>query len=322
MKSVTFSMLGAVCAGVLVLGGSAFAADYPSKQLELVVPYAAGGGTDLLARAYADTAKNYAGQAIGVVNKTGGAGAIGLSDIARGKADGYKIGMGTVEMSMLPHMGQNAAFTIKDFTPIARLNAEPSAISVNKDSPLKTVEEFLEFAKANPGKIRIGNSGPGAIWHIAAAALEDKAGITVTHVPFDGAAPAITALLGGHIEAVTVSVQEVASHVDGGNIRLLAVLDNQRHPKYPDIPTLKEKGVDVAVSTWRGIVGPANLPADVVAKLSDISAKTAADPAFQETLKKMNLTAAYLDAAGFKDAIEKDNAFFEEFMAKLGIGKK
>jgi len=322
MKLIKYALpvLAAVCASALVFSSGAKAQNYPNKQIELIVPYSAGGGTDLVARAFADVAKNHSPQPFGVVNKTGGAGAIGLSEISKARPNGYKIGIGTVELTMLPHMGM-ASFTADEFTPIARLNAEPSAISVLAESPWQTYEEFIEYAKANPGKVRIGNSGTGAIWHIAAAALGERTGAQFNHVPYDGANPAVTALLGGHIEAVTVSPPEVIAHVKAGKIRILAVMSEERQQLFPDVPTLKEKGVDLSVATWRGIAGPKGLPEDIQKVLRDISKKTAEDPAFKEALAKMNATWAYLDGPEYKAVIDKDNAFFKEIMTKLGIAK-
>ncbi|MBS1156010.1 MAG: transporter substrate-binding protein [Proteobacteria bacterium] len=313
-------LLTAVCASSLLLGASAHAADYPTKQVEVIVPFAAGGGTDLVTRAFADAAKKYLPKPMGVVNKTGGGGAVGLSEIVTARPDGYKIGTGTVEIAMLPHMGL-VQFTTDDFTPIARLNAEPSAISVKADAPWNSYEEFMAYAKANPGKVRIGNSGTGAIWHLAAEALADKTGTKFNHIPYDGANPAVTALLGGHIEAVTVSPAEVVSHVAAGKIKLLAVMADQRQAGFDKVPTLKEKGVDLTIMTWRGIVAPKKTPKDVQEALRAAAKKTAEDPAFKESLAKMNLSHAYLDGPAFKVAMDKDNAFFKALMTKLGIAK-
>lgn len=319
-KVVMSRLLTAMCASALLLGTAVRAADYPTKPIEVVVPYSAGGGTDLVTRAFVDTAKKYLPKAIGVVNKTGGGGAVGLSEIAMARPDGYKLGTGTVEIAMLPHMGL-VQFTADDFAPIARLNAEPSAISVNVNAPWNTYEEFIAYAKANPGKVRIGNSGTGAIWHLAAEALADKTGAKFNHIPYDGANPAVTALLGGHIEAVTVSPAEVVGHVTAGKIKILAVMADQRLPSFDKVPTLKEKGVDLSILTWRGIVVPKKTPQDVQNVLREAAKKTAEDPAFKEQLAKMNLTYGYLDAPAFKAAIDKDNIFFKTLMTKLGIAK-
>ncbi|PWC36058.1 tripartite tricarboxylate transporter substrate binding protein [Azospirillum sp. TSO35-2] len=316
--SGTAAAVAVVSAGLMTSG--ALAADYPAKPIELVVPYAAGGGTDLVARAFADAAKKHLPQSIGVVNKTGGAGAVGFSEIMAARPDGYKLGVGTVEIAMLPHMGI-ARFSVDDFTPIARLNAEPSAVTVNVDSPWKTFDEFLAYAKANPGKVRIGNSGTGAIWHLAAEALAEKTGTQFNHIPYDGANPAVTALLGNHIEAVTVSPAEVVNHVNAGKLRILAVMADQRAAAFPDVPTLKDKGIDLTVYTWRGIVVPKKTPAAVVDTLRTAAKATAEEPSFRESLAKMNLTYAYADGPEFGAAMQKDNAFFKALMTKLGMAK-
>lgn len=319
-KKLINHVLGAVCMSSMLFGAIAHAQDYPTKPIELVVPFSPGGGTDLVARAFADTAKKYLPQPMGVVNKTGGGGAVGLTDIALARPDGYKIGVGTSEINMLPHMGL-VAFTSADFIPIGRLNAEPSAISVNAEAPWKTYEEFMAYAKANPGKVRIGNSGTGAIWHLAAEALADKTGVKFSHVPYEGANPAVTALLGNHIEAVTVSPAEVVNYVKAGKIRLLAVMADQRSPAFAEVPTLKEKGVDLTIMTWRGIMVPKKTPQNVQDTLRTAVKKAANDPAFKEVLAKMNLTLAYLDAPEFKTFLDKENAFYKTLMTKVGIAK-
>ena len=317
-RFVTGAVVGALTSATLMV--AAQAAEYPAKSIELIVPYAAGGGTDLVARAYADAVNRHLPQSVGVVNKTGGGGAVGLSEIMAARPDGYKIGMGTVEITTLPNMGV-ARFTVEDFTPIARLNAEPSAITVNASAPWKTIEEFLAYAKENPGKARIGNSGTGAIWHLAAEALASKSGLKFNHVPYDGANPAVTALLGNHIEAVAVSPAEVSSHVAAGSLRILAVMDDQRSKAFPDVPTLKEKGVDVTVATWRGIVVPKKTPQNIVDALRAASKKAVEEQGFRDQLTKMNLSHAYLDGPEFGAAMKKDADMFKTLMKQIGLAK-
>ncbi len=318
-RKLVSTLAKALITSTLVLGSFASAAEYPSKQIEVIVPYSAGGGTDLVTRAFADAAKQYLPEAMGVVNKTGGGGAVGLSEIVRARADGYHIGMGTVELAMLPHLGM-VTFQAEDFVPIARLNAEPSAISVNADAPWQTYEEFIAHAKANPGAVRIGNSGTGAIWHLAAEAVADKTGAQFSHIPYDGANPAVTALLGGHIEAVTVSPAEVANHVNNGKVRILTIMSDERIAGFEDIPTLKESGVDLSIMTWRGIVVPKKTPEDIQMVLREAVKQTANDEGFKSALAKMNLTHAYLDAPEFQKTINRDDVFFKDLMKKLGLG--
>ncbi|RPH26490.1 tripartite tricarboxylate transporter substrate binding protein [Buttiauxella warmboldiae] len=314
-------------AALILLTGTLFtttsavqAATYPTKQIDLIVPYAAGGGTDLVARSFADAAKTHLPVSIGVINKPGGSGAIGFSEIATARPNGYKIGLGTVELTTLPSLGM-VRFKTSDFKPIARLNADPSAITVRADAPWNTLQEFLDYAKANPNKVRIGNSGTGAIWHLAAAALEDKTGSKFTHVPYDGAAPAVTGLLGGHIEAVSVSPGEVINHVKGGKLKTLAVMADERVKSMPEVPTLKEQGVTLSIGTWRGLFVPQKTPQDIVDVLSKAAKETAQEPAFQDALNKLNLNYAWLDSASFQTQITEQEIYFKELLTHLGLKK-
>lgn len=320
MKLPSFAKHLAIAAAAFSMTLGAQAADYPTRQVELVVPYAAGGGTDLVARAYGEAMKKHFPQSIGVTNKTGGGGALGLTDIVRARPDGYKIGLVTVEATTLPALGM-VQFTAADFKPIARLNAEPSAITVKADAPWNTVEEFLDYAKKNPGKVRIGNSGTGAIWHLAAAALEDKTGAKFNHIPFDGAAPAMTSLLGGHIEAVTVSPAEVSPHVAAGALKILAVMSDKRVKAFDKVPTLKERNIDLSIATWRGVAVPKNTPKNVVDALTVATQKAAAEPTFIATLEKLNLTPAYQSSADFEKTMQHDAAYFKTLIEKLGLKK-
>jgi tripartite-type tricarboxylate transporter receptor subunit TctC len=294
------------------------AGDYPNRPIELVVPYGAGGGTDVLARAYAEATRKYLPQTITVLNKPGASGAIGWQDVINSKPDGYKLAVITVELTTLPHMGM-AKFTHEDFVPIARLNADPAAITVKADAPWNTVEEFLAAAKKNPGDVRVGNAGNGSIWHLAAAALEEKTGAKFNHVPFNGANPAVLALLGGHIEAVAVSPAEVTTFVQGGKLKTLAVMADQRVKGFENVPTLKERGVDLSIGTWRGLGAPKGTPPQVVALLKDVTAKAMNEPVLKDTMDKQNMGVSWADDVQFRAAMAKDNVYFKQLMAKLNI---
>ena len=313
-------LLAGLGAATLLPGAARAAANYPRRPIELIVPFAPGGGTDLVARAFADAAKAHLERPMGVVNRTGGAGAVGMSEAMAARPDGYKLLLGTVEMVMLPHMGM-VRFQAEDFVPIARLNAEPSAITVRADAPWKSAAEYLAHAKANPGKVRVGNSGTGAIWHLATAALGEQLGIQFAHIPYDGAAPAVTALLGGHIEAVGVSPAEVYSQVQAGQLRILAVAAEERLALVPDVPTLKEGGTDVSIGTWRGVFTQKRTPEDVVEVLRAAAKQTAEEQGFRDTLKKLNLNWAYMDGAAFAPVIERENATFKSLMTKAGLAR-
>jgi tripartite-type tricarboxylate transporter receptor subunit TctC len=314
------AVLAMLPAAAALVAGTATAQprDFPSKPIELVVPFQPGGGTDALARAFADATRKHMPQSVVIVNKPGASGAIGWQDVVNAKPDGYRLAVVTVELTTLPHMGL-AKFTYDDLTPIARLNADQAAITVRADAPWNTVEEFIAAAKKESGKVSVGNAGNGSIWHLAAAALEDKTGTKFNHTPFQGAGPAVLALLGGHIDAVAVSPAEVTTYVQAGKLKTLAVMAEQRVPGFEKVPTLKERNIDLVIGTWRGIAAPKNTPPEVVAYLKDVAKKAADEPAFREVLQKQNLGFSYADDVAFKANMAKDSAYFKTLMGKLDI---
>ncbi|SCK47845.1 Tripartite-type tricarboxylate transporter, receptor component TctC [Variovorax sp. HW608] len=322
MKTTFLRGAAAISAlAALSLGLAAPAAaetDFPNRTIELVVPYQPGGGTDGLARTFADASRKHMSQSMVVVNRAGAGGAIGWTEVINAKPDGYKLAVLTVELLTLPHLGL-AKFNYDDFQPIAQLNADPAAITVKADAPWNTIEEFLAAAKKSPESVRVGNSGNGSIWHLAAAALEDKTGAKFGHIPFQGAAPAVLALLGGHIEAVAVSPAEVSTYVQSGKLKMLMVMADQRVKGFEKVPTAKERGIDVSIGTWRGLGAPKNTPPEVMAKLREITAKTAAEPVMREAMDKLNLGYAYTDGAAFKETLARDNAYYKDLIAKLNI---
>ncbi len=315
--------LASACALAMAgLAGTAHASDYPSKPIELIVPVAAGGGTDLVGRAFAEAAKKYMPQQpMIVMNKPGASGAIGTAELINAKPDGYKIGIIICEITIIPNLGITK-YTAADLRPIARLNADPSAVTVRADAPWQTIDEFLADARKRKDPMPVGNAGMGSIWHMAAAAFAEKTGVKVNHVPFLGAAPAVVALLGGHVDAITVSPGEVAQHVAAGKLRTLAVMADQRvGGMFEKVPTLKERGIDVTVGVWRGLAVPKATPPEIVAQLSDVARKAAEDAGFRDTLTKASLGWAYADAAAFQAVIDKDRAFYAALVPRLEMTK-
>ena len=312
-------------ASALVVAASVFAAPafaaFPDKPVTVICPWTAGGGTDLLLRALSKEAEKFLGQTINVVNQTGGAGAIGHNAIRAARPDGYTVVMITFELNSLPPQGL-VPFTWKDFDPLMRLNADPAALSVRADAPYSTVRGFMDYAKANPGEITIGNSAPGSVWHIAAGLAAEKTGVKVKHVPFDGAQPAVTALVGGHIKAVAVSVAEVRSQAQAGNIKILGVMSHERDKQFPNVPTFKEQGVDVQFFTWRGLALPKGVPAANKAKIVDAYKKAFDTQTFKDFAAKASLNLAYQDSAEFTKFLDQNYKDVEAVMKSLGLAKK
>ncbi|TDF94529.1 tripartite tricarboxylate transporter substrate binding protein [Paenibacillus piri] len=297
--------------------------DFPKKAVTLIVPYAAGGGTDSTARALAKAAEKHLGQAVTVVNKTGGGGSVGMTEGANSKPDGYTVTMATVELTTLPHLGLSP-ITYENFKPVALVNYDPAAITVRADSQWKTMKEFLDYAKAHPGELKLGNSGTGAIWHLGAVTLEKGAGVKFNHIPFEGAGPAITALLGGHVDAVPVSAAEVKAQVDTGKLRALAINDSKPSAALPGVKTLKEEtGLTVEVpGTWRGIAVPKDTPDEIVSILTDAFTKGASDQEFKDYMGKNGLGIEIKDAKSFGQHLKNNHDQFGKLIPELGLGKK
>jgi len=304
---------------VLPAMAQAPAGAWPQRPIEIIVPFAAGGGTDVLARALAEVARKHLPQDLIVLNRAGASGAVGWTELANARPDGYKIGIITVELTMIPHMGLTK-ISSDAVLPVARLNADPATIAVRADSPYRSIEELIAAARKDEAAVRIGNAGPGSLGHLAAAALQDKAGVKFNHAPYRGANPAVLDLLGGHIEAVAVTPVEVATYVAAGKIRPLAIMAEQRiQAGWEAVPTLKERGIDLLIGGWRGLAVPRNTPDAVVQTLRKAMALTLKDPVLRETMAKQNMGEGYLDQPEFKAVIDRDNAVFKQLVDKLGI---
>jgi len=294
------------------------AAEYPTRPVELVVPSSAGGGTDIVARAFADVARKYFPQPIIVLNRPGASGAIGMGEVLNARPDGYKIGMLIVELSILSVLNQ-VRFSTDDFRLIARLNGDPAALLVPVGAPWNSIEEFIADSRRRPGQVTVGNAGVASIWHLGAAALEEKVGAQFLHVPYQGSAPGLLALVGGHVAAMVVSPGEATAHIQGGRLKILAVMADQRAGGFPDAPTLKERGIDLSLGNWRGIGLPKAAPQDVVDAVAELTRKVAADPAFREALGRSNLGFTYAEADEFQVAIAQEREFFRQITRNLQL---
>jgi tripartite-type tricarboxylate transporter receptor subunit TctC len=310
--------VGAVVAQLTCVAGSAVAQNFPTRPIEIVVPYAAGGSTDALGRAFADASRNHSPEPVVVVNKPGAGGSIGANDIINSKADGYKIGLFTNDVLTTPLLGL-AKFSYMDIEPIAQLNFDPVSIIVRSDAPWKTVGEFLTAAKNTPDGLRIGTTGNGTLSHLAAAALVDKTGAKLAPIPFQGASPAILSLLGGHIEAVTATPPEVMSHVQAGTLRIILVLADQRSKAAVDAPTARESGIDLSVVSWRYLGVSKKTPPDIIAKLRQIAADTAKDPAMIASLEKQNIGYRFVDGQEFQGVLDKEYGVMKDLITKINM---
>lgn len=294
--------------------------DFPTKPIEMTVLFGAGSGADLLARKVADLAAKELGQPIAVVNRTGAGGAVGYSYVKDQKPDGYNIVWNSNSINTAYHQG-NMQFDYKAFAGVAELTTEPVSIAVKADAPWKDINEFIEYAKKNPGKVRVGNSGLGTFTHLTAVALENKTGVKFTHVPF-GQGLAVSSLLGGKIEASVQLPAEIMSQVQAGQVRILAVTGEERLASLPDVPTFKEKGIDLTLSLWRGIAVPAGTPKAVIDKLEAAFKKVAESQEFKDFAKQMGANIEFRGAADFDKFIAEQDKILADLMEQIGMKKQ
>ncbi len=300
----------------LILVAHAQAAEFPTKEVQIIIPYAAGGATDLIFRALAATTGKYLGKAVIVVNRPGGGGTVGVTEAAQAKPDGYTLLSAITPLTILPHQVKTT-FTYKSFEPIINVVKDPGMFLVRSDSPWKSLKEFLDYAKKNPEMITVGNSGAGGGVHLIALAFEKTAGVKFNHIPFAGGGPSVTALLGGHINAVSVSPPEGIEHVKAGKLKIVALFAEKRFELFPDVPTVKEQGVDFVMGQWRGLAAPKGTPPDVIKKLHDAFKKGMEDPVFIKNAKDMVVNLSYLGPEDFGKLMAHDDEFYSRLVKEI-----
>ncbi|CAG9183282.1 tripartite tricarboxylate transporter substrate binding protein BugE [Cupriavidus respiraculi] len=295
-------------AALLHAGGAAAQANYPTRPIRLIVPFAAGGSTDLSARLVAEFAGRELGQSIVVENKGGAGGSLGMGEVARATPDGYTIGMATVSThgsnpAVYPKLSYDP---IKDFAPITNVAAIPSVFAVHPSVPAKTMQEFIALAKANPGKYSFASPGAGSLGHANIENFMMLAKIDLLHVPYKGAGLALNDAVAGQVNAITDNLSSTLPHVKGGRLRALAVLGATRSPQLPDVPTYAELGFkDMGEGGWFGIVAPAGTPAPIVAKLNQAIHQAMKNPEFKRKMEESGGTLVPTTPEEFKAQIQQ-----------------
>jgi tripartite-type tricarboxylate transporter receptor subunit TctC len=301
-------------------------AAWPSRPVTVVCPWGAGGGTDATARIVAAILEKNLKQPFNVVNRTGGSGVVGHSAIATAPADGYTIGMITVEITMMHHQGLTE-LNPSSYTPLALMNVDPPGVQVKSDSPYKTVKALADAIKAAPaGKFKASGTGQGGIWHLALIGWLQAMGLPPNHVawvPSNGAAPAMQDLAAGGIDIVTCSVPEAKAMIDAGKAVSLAIMAPQRNPLFKDVPTLNETlGINYSVGAWRGIAAPKGLPADIATKLTAELKKAYESAEFQDFMKNRGFGTTWAEPAAFAKFMDDGNKAMGSAMTAAGLAKK
>ena len=294
---------------------------FPSRPIKLICPWPAGGATDAVMRAIAESAGKALGGQMIVENKAGASGMLGPNELVKAAPDGYTLSQLTIGVARLPHMQKMQFDPLKDFTYILNMTGYTFGLVVKADSPLKSIKDLVEFAKANPGRFTYGSPGQGTTPHLAVEEFADKAGIKLQHVPFKGFADGMQAMLGGHTMAHSDSTGW-SGHVDGGTARLLATYGAKRTKKWSSVPTLNELGYDTISESPFGIGAPRGLDAAITRRLHDAFRKTLEDPAVLAAFEKFDQSVLYMNTADYEKFIQEQYVKEKTLIDRLGLAMK
>jgi len=314
----------AMAASALIAFDAALAQEplYPSKPVTLVVPFPPGGVADIVGRPFADALSRELKTPVVIENKPGAGGGIGMGFVAKAKPDGYTLLLALSSISILPEAdkvtGRTPLYQLDQFAPIGRLTADPTVLAVRAESPWKSLAEFVADAKARPGAITYGSSGNYGTMHVPMEMLAQSAGIKLLHVPFTGGGPAVAALLGGTVDALSTGPSTVIPHMKAGKLRILASWGDKRLASLPDVATLSESGFDAVFFQWSALLAPAGTPEAVLAKLRDATRVAAADPKFVSALATVDTPVQYLDAVAFARFWDADAKKLAEAVQRVG----
>jgi tripartite-type tricarboxylate transporter receptor subunit TctC len=312
-KRRLFTVLAMMCLGLVSLTTDlALAADvYPTRPIQLIVPFPPGGVADLVARPFATALEKELKQPVAVVNKTGAGGAVGMQALAASKPDGYTVMVALSSISVMPEVdamfGRPSVYKLNDFVPIALLSSDPTVLVVSSKAPWKNVADFVADAKKRPGEIKYSSSGVYGTMHVAMEMFAHAAGIKLRHIPTGGGGPALTALLGGHVDAIAGGPNVSIAQIKAGAVKVLAGWGDKRLAALPDVPTFKELGYkNVEFYIWSGFFAPAATPEPVIKVLRTAAAKAVQSSDFKAAMQKMDTPIAYLDAPEFKKFWDND----------------
>jgi tripartite-type tricarboxylate transporter receptor subunit TctC len=313
----------ALAAFVLSFAGLAAAqAPSPAKPITKIVPFPPGGLADIVARPVAEAMSRALGQPVVIEYKGGAGGGIGMGLAAKAPADGYTVLLALSSFSVLPEadalLGRAPMYSFASLRPIARITADPTVLAVRADAPWKTVKDFVEDGRKRPGAINYGSSGNSGTMHVPMEILAQNAGIKMTHVPFTGAGPAVIALLGGQIDAVSSGPATVLQHVKAGKLRVLAHWGNGRLDALPDVPALKEAGYDAEYAQWSGLFVPAGTPEPVAQRLRAAARAAANDPKVKEVILNAGSPILYQDTPDFEKYVQADVRRMADVVKRIG----
>jgi len=308
-----------MCLFLVVVFPATYAADFPQRDIQLIVPFEPGGAGDITSRIIAETANQFLdGSEIRVVNRSGGGGIVGQTFVSRSRPDGYTILSMTSSVVTNPKL-KGASYSVEDFKPVALYNLDPEVIAVSADSPFKNVEEFIEAAKTR--KLNMVTAGIATFHHMVGLAIEEKSDLKFNYLPIRGFGNQLQSVMGNHADGGFWPLGEAATHVQGGTVRILAVASEARDERFPDVPTFAESGIPLPVwATFRGWAVPADTPDEVVRVLAELLRRVNESPDYQQKMEAAGYRPTYRSATEFRSVIDNFESLSGAVIAAHGLG--
>lgn len=320
-RSCLIIVLAAMTLGVGLSSFEALAQDYPSREIEVMVPWGVGGSTDIVFRTFLAVLPKYLKAPVIIVNRPGGGAVPGYAEAMQKKPDGYYYVAWATPSITKTHMSVTP-YDYQTFEPVINLVSAPCWILVPKDSPYQTMNDLLEDAKNRPGEVTMGNAGAGGGTHMIALAFEKAAGVKFNHIPHQGGGPTVVAAVGGHVDVINVSPPEGVAQIASGDLRCLAVFSKERLADFPDIPTAVEQGLDFTLSQWRGIAAIKGTKPEYKQVIHDAFKATMEDPDFQVLAKKAGILLDYKGIEEFTEWVKEQNAFYKDLIMSNKMGDR
>ena len=317
-RFVKLALSVAALFGMFAIPAGNVEAGFPEKPITIIVPYPAGGVSDIQARAIAKPLSEELKQPVIVINKPGATGVIGTLELEKSPPDGYTIATYAISQLLTQYTSPNPT-SMANVVPLSQAVTGPATVAVNANLPWRTLKEFIEHCMANPGKVRSANSGKGGSAHIFAEAFDKEAGIKEIHVPFAGFAPAVAAVAGGHIEATSIPVGDVVTMVKAGKLRILAVASESRHYLFPDVPTMREQNINLVIDAWQGFIAPKGTPAEIIQILDGTIERALKKPEVVKTFRDLGYDVAYRNHKAFLDWLKTHDSYVRGLVDSLGL---
>lgn len=322
-KSLVFLMMGLFITGITMTGCTMTEEknDYPNKPINVIVPFTAGGSSDLQARTLEKLAPKYLDQNFIILNKPGGGGSVAWNELVTSPSDGYNIGISYAALLLQPLYGSTKYHYPTALEPIVQFSTTPLLFVVNTDQPWQTLDDLIKFSKQNPNKINLGHAGIGDISHIIGEIFAKEAAISINQIPFKGASESTAALLGGHIQIVVASPGALTEQIASGKLRALAISSENRstNPIFAQTPTFKELGYNIVLENWFGIIAPKEITSETKKKLEAGLTKMIADPEFKVNIEKLGMEVSYLNSEDSKKKWIADNEKLSNMLKETDI---